>query len=612
MNIKLKGVLKLLKYVKNCELCGKEFETNRESKIYCKKPHEMTCFHCNKKFELKKPRRGQKLYSCGDYKCRYELTKHVNMQKYGVENTSQLKGIQEKIKKTNLEKFGVEHAFQSDKVKEKIKETNLERYGTSNPRWENETSRIKAEKTNLERYGSENPFASDKIKESIKEKNVAKYGVPWSAEVPEVKEKMKSTFLERYGVDNPAKSEEIQEKIKKTNIEKYGEESHMLSEEGKEFFKSKIFEKYGVYNIAHIGITNYNDYLNLKDFLLETNMSITSLAEYFNLPRRRIRKRIIELGLQDQFKDLYVASVAEENFVDFLKNDEELKSIEYLRNDRKVLKGKELDFYFPEQKLAIEISPTSTHNSKVGFAGKGGGLPSTYHKNKFLECEKQGIELITIFDWHDWNKVMEMVKNKLKGTQITIYARKTNYVEYHKITPELFEKISSWHILSLPSNYKRSSDVGVLEHNGEIVGIALWKEDKEDLVELKRLVFKPGVSVPGGASKLIRNYHKERSLKQIYTFSDCDLGTGSVYKKVGFELIEESKPVLSYYSKKYDKHIRHLSLVRQGADRLLKDIPDYIPVGMGENLPSNKEIVESYGFLPIYDCGYRKWKLNLE
>lgn len=83
----------MLKYVKNCELCGKEFETNRESKIYCKKPHEMTCFCCNKKFELKKPRRGQKLYSCGDYKCRYELTKYVNMQKYGVENTSQLKEI---------------------------------------------------------------------------------------------------------------------------------------------------------------------------------------------------------------------------------------------------------------------------------------------------------------------------------------------------------------------------------------------------------------------------------------------------------------------------------------------------------------------------------------
>ena len=127
------------------------------------------------------------------------------------------------------------------------------------------------------------------------------------------------------------------------------------------------------------------------------------------------------------------------------------------------------------------------------------------------------------------------------------------------------------------------------------------------------MVFKPRTIIRGGASKLVKNYIKTKDkLKEIYTFSDCDLGSGNVYKTIGFKLKTESKPVLTYYNIEHEKHIKYLSLVRQGADRLLANFPGYEPVGMGENLPSNREIVESYGFLPIYDCGYRKWLYEIE
>lgn len=598
-------------YVKSCELCGKEFETNLKKKIYCKKPHAMTCFCCGKQFDLKKPRRGQKLYSCGDYKCRSVLTKHVNMEKYGVENTTQLKEVQEKMKKTTLKKYGVEHAFQAEEIKEKINKTNIERYGTKNPRWENEESRVKAEKTNIEKYGSENPFGSDKIKELIKEKNLEKYGVEWTTQAPEVKEKIKSKILLKYGVDNPAKSDIVKEKMKATSLKRYGAVSHMQSEKGLENHNQKIFEKYGVYNISHIGVTNYEDYLDLERFLCETSLSISEIAEYFNLPRRRIRKRIIELELQDLFSDLYVNSLRETELYELLKKDEKLKDLKIIRNDRKILGGKELDFYFPDKKIAVEISPTETHNSKKGFIS-GEGKSSTYHINKFLSCQKQGIELITIFDWHDWDKVVEMIRIKLQGSSVTKYARKLTYEESDLITPEIFSNISNWHILSLAKNIKRKSVVSLLKDNDEIIGIALWGDLKGDSIELKRMVFKPEHNVPGGASKLINNFLKSRKeIKSVYTFSDCDLGGGLVYGKVGFDLIEQSKPNLSYYNIKHDKHIKHLSLVMQGADRLLKNFPGYIPVGVGEGLPSNREIVESYDFLPIYDCGYRKWLMRV-
>ena len=59
-----------------------------------------------------------------------EKRKQTNLEKYAVENISQLKDIKQKVKNTNLEKYGVENVFQSKIIKDKIKQTNLEKYGS--------------------------------------------------------------------------------------------------------------------------------------------------------------------------------------------------------------------------------------------------------------------------------------------------------------------------------------------------------------------------------------------------------------------------------------------------------------------------------------------------
>ena len=58
-------------------------------------------------------------------------------------------------------------------------------------------------------------------------------------------------------------------------------------------------------------------------------------------------------------------------------------------------------------------------------------------------------------------------------------------------------------------------------------------------------------------------------------------------------------------------HIKNLSLIKQGADRLLKEFPNYIATGQGDHLPSNQEIVRNYNFIPVYDCGWRKWRKKI-
>ena len=69
-------------------------------------------------------------------------------------------------------------------------------------------------------------------------------------------------------------------------------------------------------------------------------------------------------------------------------------------NTRTVLKGKELDIFLPEHKLAIEFNGVFWHNE----ACKG----ITYHYDKWAACNEKGIKLIQI--WEDeWDRNPDLV-----------------------------------------------------------------------------------------------------------------------------------------------------------------------------------------------------------
>lgn len=312
----------------------------------------------------------------------------------------------------------------------------------------------------------------------------------------------------------------------------------------------------------------------------------------------------------------------------------------------------QIDVLIPDFKIGIEVSPTYTHNSTVGWGGDPEtAKPKDYHINKFKKAEEKGIDLITIFDWHDWDKAMEMVRHRVSTSKRTP-ARKTKAVFVKGNNPILKEFVQEWHLLGMASNQGgvlgytllvdssaepvkekaiannhilNKKDVATLKES--ILGVTLWtsysQKDLSNPIELKRMVFRPGYSVAGGASKMLKSMvaHYELFLgftpSDIVTFSDKDLGRGSVYQKIGFSLIEDSRPQVNYHNLLIGDpltgaHIKHRSLVLQGADRLLRNLIDgYEEIGIGPDKPSNRDIVMSYGFTEIHDCGYRKWVLKL-
>lgn len=181
---------------------------------YLKQENEGKCLECGKETLFKGIRDGYRDFCC----CRCSTLN---------------KKTQEKRKNTNLEKYGVESTTQLQSTKDKIKATNLKRLGVDVPA-KSKIVQDKMAKTNLKRYGHKAPMQSKQIQEKAIKTNLKRRGVKYPGQSEEVKEKIRETNLERYGAENTFASEIIKEKIKETNLERYNAETWRKSEIGRE------------------------------------------------------------------------------------------------------------------------------------------------------------------------------------------------------------------------------------------------------------------------------------------------------------------------------------------------------------------------------------------
>ena len=167
-----------------------------------------------------------------------EIQQHVReslYKKYGAYDVMHIPHILQKIKNTNLKKFGVEFPLQqlkkeNSEIYQKISQTCINKFGVDSP-LKNKEIREKIKQTNIQKYGVDNLFKNDIIKEKIKQTNIQKYGVDYLFKSNIIKEKIKQTNIQKYGVDNPLKNKEIREKIKQTNIQKYGVDNPLKNKE---------------------------------------------------------------------------------------------------------------------------------------------------------------------------------------------------------------------------------------------------------------------------------------------------------------------------------------------------------------------------------------------
>ena len=261
-----------------------------------------------------------------------------------------------------------------------------------------------------------------------------------------------------------------------------------------------------------------------------------------------------------------------------------------IENDREALDGKEIDIYIPDLQLGIEYHGLYWHLESV--RGK------KHHYDKWNIADQKKIRLIQIYE-NEWGDKSGIIKSKLSGLlekNERIFARKTELVELDRHQKNEF----------LDRNHLQGSDSSKISYglvyNSRLVSCMTFgpsRFNKKFKYELVRFCNVCGVSVVGGASKLLSHFRKKYA-GSIISYADKRYSDGGLYKTLGFRLDGETEPSFMYVDIKNSKCYNRMNFQKQN----LKQYSEY-----DENL-SEYEIMCLRGFDRIWDCGQYRFVMD--
>lgn len=517
-NDEIDNEVEKLSELKMCELCRKPYKPkgrNASRSKVCERVHYRICPICGTEFVLTNLSDLKSLKKCCSRKCSNKLkglsTKQTMLDKYGVENPSQVKEfrskavagikekqdvIQSKRRKTMVERYGVEYPMQSKDFKEKIAETNRERYGYSNP-----SQNIEIRKKISER------LKDPEVQAHYLERAMRHYRVKQPSMTLEVQEKMKATSLERYGVEYPIQNDEIKSIAAEHQIQsvrgKYEVDYISQVPEVKEKARKSFIEKYGV------------------ACSFQVNPSFNTVSKI----NQSFGEWLEDLGLEVEYEFQ--------------------------------LENRRYDLHIVDTNILIEINPTYTHNAY----GNHWGIvrDQNYHLSKTELAEKHGYRCIHIFDWDNLSKIVSMF-----FTKSHIGARKLRLDIVGKW--ECDEFLNQYHL----QGTCRGQDIRLgLYLDNELIQVMTFGAPRYNSnyeYELLRLCTDPTYIVSGGAEKLFCNFIETYSPKSILSYCDYSKFSGQVYSRLGFELTTKNSP--SKIWSKDNKKITDNLLRQRGFDQI--------------------------------------------
>ena len=435
---------------------------------------------------------------------------------------------------------------------------------------------------------------------SVKEKNSAGVSAAlkhaYSERGGEIKARRAATLSERYGAvtSSPFSAESVRDKAERTMIERHGVTNAFQMPEHRAAAADSIRKNsVGMWKERDLDI----EYTDGGTVIIRNGCPVHGDIELdirtFN--NRTKPERINMSAVCPLCNPIDSCSGPETE----IKNDLDLFGIEYVMNDRSVIKPYELDFYIPDKKLAVEFNG-------VYFHGDRSGKPADYHRMKSDMCAAKGIELIHIWE-NEWaakkSLVLSTLRYKLGIHVAAVYARDC---EVRKITAAESKRFFERN--HLQGNVGASYRYGLFDGAGVLIAAMTFGPTRRMLgadgrdCELYRFCVMSGVSVPGGASKLFKAALpdlRSAGFKKIITYARRDWSSGGLYKKLGFTFIQYTSPgyfwadgrgtTLSRYSCRKDL------LVKSGAD------PDM----------TETEIMTARGFYKCHDSGNMKFEYIL-
>jgi G:T-mismatch repair DNA endonuclease (very short patch repair protein) len=445
----------------------------------------------------------------------------------------------------------------------------------------NKCNKIKSRQTCLDKYGVDNPMKNEHIKGKLRESILKKYGVEHYSKTDEYKEKYKNTCIQKYGLENAFQVEIFKDKSKKTSMSKYGVDYFINSDKTRNQFKLKKEEntknKYRSYISEDFSIIRYES----DTFLVNHK----KCGETFSIGKKLFYSRNKQavcicticnpIGPQSSYLEEDISKLLENN------------NINYIKKDRKILDGLEIDIYLPEYKLAIEINGVYWHSEL--FKDK------YYHLEKTKLCNQNNIDLIHIWE-DDWRNKSDIIKsillNRIGIINNKIYARNCKIKEVSSDVARFF--LDNNHIQGFSSS---SLKLG-LYYNDELVSLMTfgyrYTNSKKEY-ELIRFCNKIGFSIVGASSKLFKYFLDNFDFNRVISYSDISIFRGGMYEKLNFKNISTSEPNYFWVVDGIRKHrfnYNKKKLVKDGFDRNKSEV----------------EIMHERGYFRVWGCGQKKWE----
>lgn len=535
-----------------------------------------------------------------------EKARQTCMERYGVENTSQLEEVQEKTKRTCLERYGETTFTKTDEYKKKSIKTSIDKYGV--PYYsQTDEYKDKVKHTSQEHYGVDHPLKSPYIRRRIHDTNVRLYGGTGNASA-ELLEKYRQTSLDRYGVENPNQSEYVKQKKLDTYNRVYGVDHPMKSEAVKQKVRESRILTHAETIEDNDAKDNYISFcldpveyikrFNHKPSLVELSRSMGGLdctsvsahipTEYHNM-----------LGT-------YQTSM-EMDITDFIRELD--PDIELIIRSKSIIYPYELDIYLPEYKLAIECNPTYTHNSTIPCFGKSVALERDYHIKKTDICNSAGIRLIHIFGYMWSNKqdiVKSIIRNSIGRNNYRYGARNCSIVELDGNTCRYF--LNKNH---MQGSMDASTRLGLVDNKSEdLLSVMTFNKLRmsmgrnhtdSNVWELSRFCNSLDTTVIGSASKLFRYFTDNYNVDDIISFSDRAYTSGNIYDTLGFKKDKILPPSYVWVNAENDIFYNRVRCQKRNLRNLFKD-PSIDIENKTEDM-----IMEEHGYVKVYNSGRLRW-----
>lgn len=274
------------------------------------------------------------------------------------------------------------------------------------------------------------------------------------------------------------------------------------------------------------------------------------------------------------------------------------------QRDRCILKNTktghslELDVLSRDYKLAFEFNGNfwhSKHHQKT-----------SYHFFKYEECINKDLRLFTIFQ-KDWDTNKEKTINYIKQLfikKLRVYARKT---ELRKIDNTI---VSNFYKKYYLNNTDTQYDIsyGLFVNDELFSAMSFSRLEKQNEWLLQKYCVKFGITILGGANKLIKYFKKEFQPISITTYSDCCYFNGNIFDKLGFIFKGYLKD--DYYWFYNGEYIEK----KDCAEIILKQkYPNLYALAIKEKEKTIEEfIMRKLKFYKIERIGLKIWQWNIE